>query len=86
MQTITNGLKKAEENSEKIVKAVANTTQTAFVGSSKQKRRKRIYIPSYIRANGYIVKGHYRHMTEDKATRSEAAAKGWEKRRMRLKA
>ena len=84
MQTINNGLKKAEENSEKIVETAANTTQTAFVGSSKQKR-KRIYIPSYVRANGYIVKGH-RHMTEDKATRSAAAAKGWEKRRMRLKA
>jgi hypothetical protein len=44
---------------------------------------KKIYIPGYVRRNGYVVKGHYRTMTEDKVTRAQAALKGWEKRKMR---
>ncbi len=47
---------------------------------------KRIYIPGYIRANGNVVKGHYRVMTEDEETRSAAATRGWKKRLARLKA
>lgn len=48
--------------------------------------KKKIYIPGYIRANGDVVNGHYREMTEGKTTRSVAARIGWAKRKMRLKA
>jgi len=41
--------------------------------------KKIIWIPGYVRANGNIVKGHYREMTEDEETRSLAATKGWMK-------
>lgn len=47
---------------------------------------KKIYIPGYIRANGFRVKGHYREMTEDEETRSDAATKGWENRKARMRA
>jgi hypothetical protein len=46
---------------------------------------KRIYVPGYVRTNGFVVRGHFRKMTETKSTRSTAATKGWEVRR-RLKA
>lgn len=48
--------------------------------------RKRIYIPGYVRANGDVVNGHYRIMTEGKTTRSVAAKIGWAKRKMKIKA
>lgn len=44
---------------------------------------KKIYIPGYVRANGFRVRGHFRVMTETKSVRSGAATKGWEKRRMK---
>jgi hypothetical protein len=45
----------------------------------------KIYIPGYVRKNGNRVEGHYREMTETKSVRSDAATRGWEKRK-RLKA
>ncbi|MEM3859941.1 MAG: hypothetical protein QXS81_01090 [Candidatus Micrarchaeaceae archaeon] len=45
---------------------------------------KRIYIPGYVRANGFAVKGHYRNMTESKETRSIAAIIGWQKRKAKM--
>ncbi|MEM0148274.1 MAG: hypothetical protein QXN16_00665 [Candidatus Micrarchaeaceae archaeon] len=47
---------------------------------------KRIYIPGYVRKNGFIVKSHYRRMTEPKETRSFAAIIGWQKRKTRMHA
>lgn len=47
---------------------------------------KKIYIPGYVRANGNRVEGHNREMTESETTRSEAATKGWETRKARLRA
>jgi hypothetical protein len=47
---------------------------------------KKIYIPGYVRANGNVVRGHFREMTESKTTRSLAAIEGWMKRKARMKA
>ena len=46
-------------------------------GKEVESMTKRIWIPGYVRANGNIVNGHYREMTEGKETRSRAATKGW---------
>lgn len=42
---------------------------------------KKVYIPGYIKADGTVIKGHYRTMTESKKVRSIAALLGWKNRK-----